>query len=189
MPTKGTKHMGKLAASFFISLDGIVGEPQRWQAPYFNDELGAALGEAMASSDGFVLGRVTYEEWAGFWPNQGDENPMAAAINQAPKYVASTTLESAEWRNSTVLEGDVPEAVSALKQESAKDLQTSGSTTLVRSLLGAGLVDELRLMIHPVVVGSGRRLFQDGDNHTLTLVEETTFSTGVISATFALGGQ
>jgi dihydrofolate reductase len=181
--------MGKLAASFFISLDGIVGEPQRWQAPYFNHELGAALGQTMAASDGFVLGRVTYEEWAGFWPHQGDGNPMATAINEAPKYVASGTLKSADWQNSTVLEGDVPEAVSALKQESAKDLQTSGSTTLVRSLLDAGLVDELRLMIHPVVVGSGRRLFEDGDNHTLKLVESTTFSTGVISATFELGGQ
>jgi dihydrofolate reductase len=181
--------MGKLAATFFISLDGIVGEPQRWQAPYFNDEMGAALGQAMASSDGFILGRVTYEEWAGFWPNQGDENPMAAAINKAPKYVASTTLKSADWENSTLLEGDVGSAVSALKRESARNLQTSGSTTLVRSLLDADLVDELRLMIHPLVVGSGRRLFRDGDNYALKLVDSTTFSTGVISAVFEVGSQ
>jgi dihydrofolate reductase len=178
--------MGKLATSFFISLDGVVGEPQSWQAPYFNEEMGAALGHEMASSDGFILGRVTYEKWAGFWPNQGDENPMAAAINKAPKYVASTTLTSADWKNSTLLEGDVPKAVSALKQESGADLQTTGSTTLVRSLLDADLVDELRLMIHPLVVGNGRRLFRDGDNYALKLVESTTFGTGVISAIFEL---
>jgi dihydrofolate reductase len=156
--------MGRLAASFFISLDGIVGEPQSWQGRYFDGEMGAALGQAMASSDGFVLGRVTYEEWAGFWPNQGSENPMAAAMNQARKYVASKTLPSADWQNSVLLEGDVPEAVSAMK-EAGKDLQISGSTTLVRSLMEARVIDELRLMIHPLVVGSGRRLFEEGDRH------------------------
>jgi dihydrofolate reductase len=180
--------MRNLAASFFISLDGVVGEPQRWQGPYFNHEMGAALGEAMASSDGFLLGRVTYEEWASFWPAQGAENPVASAINHAPKYVVSTTLESADWENSMLLDGDVPAAVSALKQESGRGLQISGSTTLVRSLMDAGLIDELRLMIHPVVVGSGRRLFEEGDRHTLKLVDATTFSTGVVSATFEMSG-
>src|SRR5918997_4206787 len=136
--------MGRLAASLFISLDGIVGEPQRWQGPYFDDEMGAALGGAMASSDGFLIGRVTYEEWVGFWPNQGSENPMAAAINQAQKYVASKTLPSVDWENTVLLEGDVPEAVAALK-EAGKNLQISGSTTLVRSLLEARIIDELRL--------------------------------------------
>jgi dihydrofolate reductase len=181
--------MRRLAASLFISLDGVVGEPQRWQGPYFNDEMGAALGEAMASSDGFLLGRVTYEEWAGFWPTQGAENPMASAINQAPKYVASTTLPSVNWENSTLLDGDVPAAVTALKQEPGRGLQISGSTTLVRSLMDAGLVDELRLMIHPVVVGSGRRLFEEGDRHTLKLSDVTAFSTGVVSATFEVTGR
>jgi dihydrofolate reductase len=178
--------MRKLAASFFITLDGVVEEPQRWQGPYFDQEMGAELGRAMADSDGFVLGRITYEEWAGFWPNQPPDNPMAAAINSTRKYVASTTLDSAEWDNSRLLEGDVAEAVAALKREQGRDLQTSGSTTLVRSLLAAGLVDELRLMIHPVIAGRGRRLFEEGDDYGLKLARSTAFGSGVILATYEL---
>jgi len=178
--------MRTLAASLFITLDGVVENPERWQGPYFDQELGAELGRAMAESGGFVLGRVTYEEWAGFWPNQPYEDRMAAAINSARKYVASTTLNSADWENSTLLEGDAAEAVAALKQEEGKELQTSGSTTLVRSLLGAGLVDELRLLIHPVVVGRGRRLFEPGDDYGLKLARSEAFASGVISATYEL---
>lgn len=179
--------MGRIAASLFMTLDGVVGEPERWQAPYFNDEMGATLGRAMATSEGFLLGRVTYEEWAGFWPNQGDENPMAEAMNRARKYVVSTTLKSVDWENSTLLEGEVPQAVASLKENVGTDLQISGSTTLVRSLLEAGLLDELRLMIHPVVVASGRRLFEEGDSYRLQLTESTAFSTGVLATTYRLG--
>jgi dihydrofolate reductase len=178
--------MRRLAASFFITLDSVVEEPQRWQGPYFDQEMGAELGAAMADTDAFVLGRVTYEEWAGFWPNQPPENPMATAMNSARKYVASTTLDSAEWENSSVLEGDVAEAVAALKREQGKDLQTSGSTTLVRSLLAADLIDELRLMIHPVIVGRGRRLFEEGDDYGLQLARSATLGSGVILATYEL---
>ena len=178
--------MRKLLASFFITLDGVVEEPQRWQGPYFDEEVGAELGRAMADSDGFVLGRVTYEEWASFWPNQSSENPMAAAINSARKYVASTTLDRAEWENSSLLEGDVAGAVAALKREDGKDLQTSGSRTLVRSLLAAGVIDELRLMIHPLVVGRGRRLFEEGDDYGLKLARSQPFGSGVILATYEL---
>ena len=178
--------MRKLLASFFITLDGVVEEPQRWQGPYFDEEVGAELGRAMADSDGFVLGRVTYEEWAGFWPNQSSENPMAAAINSARKYVASTTLDRAEWENSSLLDGDVTGAVAALKREDGKDLQTSGSRTLVRTLLAAGLIDELRLMIHPLVVGRGRRLFEEGDDYGLKLARSQPFGSGVILATYEL---
>jgi dihydrofolate reductase len=176
--------MRKLAASFFITLDGVVEEPQRWQGPYFDQELGAELGRHMAGSDGFVLGRKTYEEWAAFWPNQGAENPMAAAMNQTRKFVASTTLESLDWENSSLLEGNVTDAVAALKEEDGPDLQTSGSTTLVRSLLEAGLVDELRLMVHPLVVGRGRKLFEERDGYQLELVESKAFGSGVLSATY-----
>jgi dihydrofolate reductase len=177
--------MRKLAASFFITLDGVVGEPQSWQGPYFDEEMGAALGRQMASSDGFVLGRRTYQEWAGFWPRQSADNPMAAAMNQTRKYVASTTMTGVDWENSTLFEGDVPTAVAALKQQPGRELQTSGSTTLVRNLLAAGLVDELRLMVHPLVAGTGRRLFEPGDDFKLELVESTTFGSGVISAIYA----
>jgi dihydrofolate reductase len=178
--------MRQLAASFFITLDGVVDEPQRWQGPYFDEDVGAALGRQMASSDGFLLGRKTYEEWAAFWPTQGPENPMAAAINQTRKYVASTTLTSADWENSELLNGDIPAAVAALKEEPGRDLLTSGSTTLVRTLLAAGLVDELRLMVHPLVVGAGRRLFEHGDDYKLELVGSTAFGSGVISANYAV---
>jgi dihydrofolate reductase len=181
--------MRRLAASFFITLDGVVEAPQRWQGPYFDQELGAELGRAMAESDGFVLGRVTYEEWAGFWPTQPAENPMAAAMNRSRKYVASRTLDTAGWVNSSVLEGEAAEAVAALKREEGKDLQTAGSTTLVRSLLAAGLIDELRLMIHPVIVGRGRRLFDEGDEYGLTLVRSAAFGSGVISATYEVSPQ
>ena len=148
--------------------------------------MGALLGQRMASSDGFVLGRKTYEEWAAFWPHQGSDNPMAAAMTQTSKYVASTTLTTVEWENSTLLDGDVTQAVADLKREPGGDLQTSGSTTLVRHLLAANLVDELRLMVHPLVVGDGRRLFERGDDHRLELVDTTTLSTGVIAMTYAL---
>jgi dihydrofolate reductase len=178
--------MRRLLASFFITLDGVVEEPQRWQGPYFDEEVGAELGRAMTDSDGFVLGRVTYEEWAGFWPNQSSENPMAASINSARKYVASTTLDRAEWENSSLLEGDVAGTVAALKREDGKDLQTSGSRTLVRSLLAAGLIDELRLMIHPLVVGRGRHLFEEGDDYGLKLARSHPFGSGVILATYEL---
>jgi dihydrofolate reductase len=172
----------KLIATFFVSLDGVVEAPQDWHFPYFNDEMAAAIGAAMGSSDALLMGRVTYEEWAGFWPNAEDE--MAEYMNNTPKYVASTTLDEVEWNNSQLLEGDVAKAVAALKQQPGQDIVMSGSPTLVRYLLREGLVDELQLMIHPVVVGGGARLFVDGDKHALELVDSNTFDTGVVHATY-----
>ncbi len=172
----------KVIATFFVSLDGVVEAPQDWHFPYFNDEMTAEIGAAMGSSDAMLVGRVTYQEWAGFWPNA--DNEMAEYMNNTPKYVASTTLDEVEWSNSQLLEGDVPTAVAALKQQPGKDIVMSGSATLARSLLREGLVDELRLMIHPVVVGEGARLFPDGDKHALELVDSKTFDTGVVYATY-----
>ena len=172
----------KVIATFFVSLDGVVEAPQDWHFPYFNDEMTAEIGAAMGSSDAMLVGRVTYQEWAGFWPDA--DNEMAEYMNNTPKYVASTTLDEVEWSNSQLLEGDVPTAVAALKQQPGKDIVMSGSATLARSLLREGLVDELRLMIHPVVVGEGARLFPDGDKHALELVDSKTFGTGVVYATY-----
>jgi dihydrofolate reductase len=172
----------KVVSTFFISLDGVVEAPQDWHFPYFNDEMAAAIGESMGSSDAMLCGRVTYQEWAGFWPDA--DNEMAAYMNSTPKYVASTTLQEVEWQNSQLLEGDVPEAVAQLKQEPGKDIVMSGSTTLARSLLRAGLVDELHLMIHPVVVGAGARLFEEGEQHALELADSRTFGTGVVYAVY-----
>jgi dihydrofolate reductase len=168
----------KVISTFFVSLDGVVEAPQDWHFPYFNDEMAAAIGAAMGSSDAMLVGRVTYQEWAGFWPDADDE--MADYMNNTPKYVASRTLDKVEWSNSRLLEGDVPSAVAALKEKPGKDIVMSGSATLARSLLREGLVDELHLMIHPVVVGEGARLFPNGEKHALELVDSKTFGTGVV---------
>jgi dihydrofolate reductase len=178
--------MRKVIASFFVSLDGVVESPQTWHFPYFNEEMGAVVGEAIAESDTFLLGRRTYEEWAAYWPHQDAAvNPMATAMNETPKVVVSTTLERVEWQNSTLLEGDLAEAVTALREQPGKNIGMSGSATLVRSLLERGLLDELRLLVHPVVVGSGSKLFENGTAPvSLELVDSRTFSTGVVDLTY-----
>lgn len=172
----------KVIATFFVSLDGVVEAPQDWHPAYFNEEMGAAIGAAMGSSDAMLCGRVTYQEWAAFWPDA--DNEMAPYMNGTPKYVASTTLDEVEWENSHLLEGDVATAVAELKDEPGRDIVMSGSATLARSLMRDGLVDELHLMIHPVVVGKGAKLFPDGDTHDLELVDSVTFETGVVYATY-----
>jgi dihydrofolate reductase len=179
--------MRKVVASEFVSLDGVVESPDKWHFPYFNDQMGDAIGAAMAASDAMLMGRVLYEEWAAFWPNQDpDENPVAARMNGVRKYVVSTTLEEPlEWENSTLIGDNVPEEISRLKEQPGKDISISGSPTLVRSLLQDDLLDELRLMVHPIVVGSGKRLFEDGgDRKALQLVASETFSTGVLYLTY-----
>jgi dihydrofolate reductase len=179
--------MRKVVASEFVSLDGVVESPDKWHFPYFNDEMGDAIGAAMAASDAMLMGRVLYEEWAAFWPKQDpDENPVAAQMNGVRKYVVSTTLEEhLEWQNSTLIGDNVAEEISRLKEQPGKDISISGSPTLVRSLLADGLLDELRLMLHPIVVGSGKRLFENGgDQKALQLVDSKTFSTGVLYLTY-----
>ena len=180
--------MRKLTASFFISLDGVVEAPQDWHFPYFNDEMGAVVGEAIADSDTFLLGRRTYEEWSAFWPYQDAAvNPMATAMNETLKVVVSTTLDRVDWQNSALLEGDLAEAVAALKAQPGKNIGMSGSATLVRSLLEKGLVDELRLLVHPFGVGSGSKLLENGTPAvSLELVDSRTFSTGVVDLTYRL---
>ena len=179
--------MRKVIASEFVSLDGVMESPEKWHFPYFNDEMGQAIGSAMAEADAMLMGRVLYEEWAAFWPNQDpDENPVAARMNGVRKYVVSTTLqEPLEWQNSTLIGDNVAEEISRLKEQPGKDISISGSGTLVQSLLRDGLIDELRLMVHPIVVGSGKRLFADeGDRKPLELVDSKTFSTGVVYLTY-----
>jgi dihydrofolate reductase len=178
--------MRKLVSSFFISLDGVVEAPDKWHFPYFNDEMGAAVGEAIAASDSMLIGRRTYEEWAAFWPNQDPAaDPFVSIMNETPKFVASTTLDKVEWQNSTLLEGDLAEAVNELKAKPGKNIGMSGSATLVRSLLEKGLLDELRLLVHPLVVGKGAKLFpEDTQAGNLELVDSRTFSTGVIDLTY-----
>ena len=181
--------MRKVIASEIVSLDGVVESPEKWHFPYFNDEMGEAIGAAMAASDTMLLGRVTYEEFAAFWPSQeasDEDQETTDYMNNTPKYVVSTTLkEPLEWNNSTLIKGDVAEEITKLKQQSGKDISITGSPTLVRSLLADDLLDELRLMVHPIVVGSGKRLFEVGsDQKALQLVDSQTFSTGVLYLTY-----
>jgi dihydrofolate reductase len=178
--------MSRITASFLMSLDGVVESPQDWNGQYFDERMGAIIGESIASTDAFVMGRRTYEEWAAFWPHQDSaSNPMAAAINGLPKHVASTTLARVDWEGSTLIERDVPRAVAALKDRYDRDISISGSATLVRSLLRAGVLDELRVMIHPIALGRGARLFEDGiENLGLELVSSEALSSGVIYAVY-----
>lgn len=178
--------MRKIVAGLFISLDGVVESPDQWQFPYFNDEMGQAVGTLMAATDTMLLGRRTYEEFAAFWPNQSGDDPIAAQMNDTPKVVVSTTLDTVEWKNSTLISGNVAEALAALKQQPGKVIGITGSGTLVRSLLRDGLLDELHLLVHPIVVGSGKRLFPEGEDARipLRLADSQTFSTGVLHLTY-----
>ena len=184
--------MRKVIVSEFVSLDGVFEAPDQWHFPYFNDEMGQEIGAAMGQADAMLMGRVLYEEWSAFWPQQdSEENPIAARMNGIQKYVVSTTLEGPlGWNNSTLIGENVAEEISRLKQQPGKDISISGSGSLVRSLLKDGLIDELRLMVHPVVVGSGKRLFEEGGEQiALELVDSKTFSTGVVYLTYAPAGK
>src|SRR6478672_11422377 len=153
--------MRKVVAGLFSSIDGVVEAPNECQTS-FDEEMGAVLSRMLDEQDTVLLGRVTFEEWAGYWPTSTDE-PFASWINSTPKYVASTTLDSVDhWANSTLIAGSVTDFVADFKQQDGGTIGTAGSPTLVRSLIEHGLVDELMLMISPVVAGGGRtRLFLD----------------------------
>ena len=184
--------MRKVTAGLFVSVDGVTESPEEWQLPYFNDEMGEAVGAAMAAADATLLGRVTYEEFASYWPGVSSEDqPFADHMNNTSKYVVSRTLEEPlEWNNSTLIKGIVAEEISRLKRQPGKDIGITGSVTLVQSLLQEDLLDELGLMIHPVVVGSGERLLDEGDvPKKLKLVGSKTFSTGVVYLTYRPAGK
>jgi dihydrofolate reductase len=177
--------MRKVTAGLFSSIDGVVEAPDRWQ-PAFDDEMGAVLSRMLDEQDAVLLGRVTFEEWAGYWPTATDE-PFASWINSTRKYVVSTTLDSVDqWSNSTLIHGSVTDFVADLRQQDGGTIGTAGSITLVRSLIEHGLVDELTLMISPVVAGNGlRRLFpEDAVPRRFELVETLGTSSGAVIATY-----
>ncbi len=178
--------MRKIVAGLFISLDGVIEAPQDWHFPYFNDEMGEVVGSQMAAADTMLLGRRTYEEFAAYWADKGSDVELADHMNRIPKLVASTTLQSVDWQNSTLIHGDVAEELRRIRQGPGKDISITGSATLVRSLLRARLLDELRLLVHPIVVGTGKRLFDGGgDQVPLKLIDSHTLSTGVLYLTYA----
>jgi dihydrofolate reductase len=182
--------MRKITAGLFISLDGVVENPQDWHFPYFNEEMGEAVDAQMRSADTLLLGRRTYDSFAGAWPEReragGEDAAFAKKLGDARKIVVSTQEFQFTWRNSERLQGDLVEAVTALKKEpSASDIAMSGSVSLVRRLLAAGLLDELRLLVHPIAVGKGMRLFEDMDAPLpLKLISSETFATGVVQLTY-----
>jgi dihydrofolate reductase len=177
--------MGKIISNFFISLDGVVESPDQWHFPYFNDEMGAAISSGMEDQKAMMMGRILYGEWSEYWPQQGPDVPFSSYINEVPKFVLSSSLKDAEWQNTTILSGDVAE-VQRVKDEMDGNIGMSGSATTVRWLLKNGLLDELHLLVHPIVVGKGRRLFENTETHALKLVDSTTFTTGVLHLTYAM---
>jgi dihydrofolate reductase len=175
--------MRSVNAWLFVTLDGVMEAPENWVMP--DDDMFAAIEAVYAESDALLIGRRTYETFAAAWPQRGSDVPNADWMNNIRKHVASTTLTSPEWNNSTVIEGDVAEAVRSLKQEDGETILVNGSATLVRSLLRDHLLDELRLFVHPVVAGSGDRLFdEEGDQMELALADSHTYDNGVISLTY-----
>lgn len=179
--------MRRVVASLFMSLDGVVDAPQDWHFPYVNEEMLGAIAASM-SADTIVLGRRTYEEWAAYWPQQPSDGGMADHINGTPKLVASTTLDRLAWENSSLIEGDVVDALAELKNQSGGEISITGSGTLVRSLLEAELIDELRLLVHPIVVGRGKHLFEHGAKPKgMELADSQAFDTGVLKLSYRPG--
>jgi dihydrofolate reductase len=175
--------MRKINAWLYVTLDGVIEAPEKWVIA--DDDMFGAMEADYAQADALLLGRRTYETFAASWPERGSEVPNADWMNNTRKFVASRTLESAEWNNSTVIQGDVAEAVALLKQEDGKNIMVNGSGALVRTLIGSQLLDELRLFVHPVVVGPGRRLFDDdSDPFEFALVDSHPYNNGAISLTY-----
>jgi len=190
--------MRKLTVSEFVSLDGVMQAPGGadedteggfrhggWQMGYFDDVAGERIDASMAQTGAFLIGRRTYEIFASYWPTQSDDDPFARILNGLPKYVASTTLgEPLAWQNSTILQGDVAKAVAELKEGEGGNIVVLGSGGLVQTLYENDLVDEYALMIHPIVLGSGKKLFREVPRKPLKLADSVTTSTGVLMATY-----
>jgi dihydrofolate reductase len=194
--------MATLVVGTFLTLDGVMqgpGGPDEdrrdgfshggWLVPHLDDESGRTVLEHTLAADALLLGRHTYEIFAAYWPRMPEDNPIAAKLNAEPKLVASRTLRSVAWRNSTLLEGDAAEAVAALKRDREGEIQVTGSGDLVQTLLAADLVDEFRLWIFPVLLGTGRRLFAGGTVPAgLELVASETSGSGVAFHTYRRAG-
>ncbi len=190
--------MSTIVVQAFITLDGVVqsgGGPDEdreggfehggWAAPYFDEVQGSAAVEGLKSTTAYLFGRRTYEKMADFWPNQPDQNPMAAHLNATPKYVATGTLDQPAWNNSHVLTGDLEEDVAKLKADGDGNVVVLGSGELVQQLIAEDLIDEYRLFLHPLVLGTGKRLFRaTGQPKRLRLLEAVPTTTGVLMLSY-----
>ncbi len=176
--------MRKVIVSEFVTLDGVIEAPDKWQFPFWNDETGKFKLDELFASDALLLGRVTYQEFAEAWPSMTDEEGFADRMNSLPKFVASTTLKEPLGWNATLMKGNIAQEVSKLKQQPGQDLLISGGARLVHSLRQQDLIDEYRLLVYPIVLGSGKRLFRDGSSTTLKLVETKTIGADVVLLTY-----
>ncbi|MFJ8859085.1 dihydrofolate reductase family protein [Streptomyces sp. NPDC102451] len=197
--------MAKLTLNTFVTLDGVVQAPGGttedtsggfeyggWTVPFADEGMGNFITEVFDRSGAYLLGRRTYEIFAGYWPKVTDpQDPVAARLNTLPKHVVSTTLTDPEWENTTVIPGDVPAEVARLKERTAEgELQVHGSGTLARSLMAHDLIDEINLIVFPVYLGSGRRLFADGGQPTeFELIGARTTGSGISIQTYRLAGR
>ncbi|MBC8171189.1 MAG: dihydrofolate reductase [Anaerolineae bacterium] len=175
--------MRKIIVSEFLTLDGVMEAPQNWRFPYASDDLNALTIGQIMSFDAFLLGRATYDEFAPVWSAPGNsDNPIGAKLTNAPKYVVSSTLQTADWNNSVIIRENIIAEITRLKQQSGGDIGVTGSGMLVQALLEAHLIDELHLLFHPLILGTGKRLFAEGiDTKTLQLVETKAFTSGVVA--------
>ena len=194
--------MGEIVVHEYLTLDGVLQAPGArdedpesgfehggWQAPYWDDEAGALVAEQYAQMDALLLGRKTYEIWVGYWPTGPADSPFTKLLNEIPKYVASRTLGSVDWNNSTLLEGDVADAVAQLKSRYG-EIHVAGSGDLIQTLLRHDLVDRFNLWFHPVVFGTGKRLFADGTvPAALRLVDSRVYGTGAVYLGYEAAGK
>lgn len=177
--------MRRVIVTEFLTLDGVMDAPHEWSFPYWNEEIGKFKFDEMFSTDAILLGRVTYEGFAAAWPSRTDEQGFADRINNLPKYVVSTTLQKAEWNNSKIIKGSVAEEVSKLREQSGGDIVVHGSGQLVQTLNQHDLVDVYRLLVYPLVRGRGKRLFPEGSEAKLKLMESRPFGSGVVAMVYA----
>jgi dihydrofolate reductase len=177
--------MGKLVSNFFMSLDGVVESPDQWHFDYWNEEMEAAMGRELADIRGFMMGRTLYGEWSEYWPAHADDE-FGQLINSVPKYVVSNSLTDTTWAHTTVVPGgdDLATRIRAVKAGTDGTIGISGSATLVRSLLDLGVIDQLNLMVHPIAVGKGQRLFEDTPKQAFRLDRQEIFRTGVLNLTY-----
>ncbi len=176
--------MRKVIVSTYMSLDGVIENPM-WTMPYWNEEIAKFQHYDLFGSDALLLGRETYEGFAEAWAPRAGADEFADRINNLPKYVASRTLQTAEW-NATIIQGDVPEAVARLKEQPGQNILKYGGGPLLDTLIQHKLLDELHLLVYPVVVGSGTRCFQDGSEAKLKLMDSKAFSSGVVALIYQL---
>jgi dihydrofolate reductase len=177
--------MRRVVVTEYVTLDGVFDEPGEWSFPFWNEEAFHFKYDELFASDAQLLGRRTYEGFAQAWPTMSDEVGFADRMNSMPKYVVSTTLKNPEWTNTTVIRENVLDAVSRLKQEPGQDILVAGSAQLVRTLAEHGLVDEYRFMVHPIVLGSGNRIFRE--RMVLKLADTKRFSSGIVVLTYHPG--